>query len=465
MEGPAEQAKRLAANVMTFMQDVGAPAAQTLGPFLLALNQLGPAMMLPVRGATFLGGAIGAGLGKAITKTGPLISRFGGLLTRGLGGVMGKLGPAMMSGLTGILPMLGSAVSGLMSGLVGLLSAAMPILIAAWPLLLIGAIVAGIALLLSNPEIREKVFGFIGGVIEWIGDALSGLAEFLGDIFGTAFDFVATVVGKYLEIITFPIRTFIGFLAGMWGPVTDAVSAAWDFISDVIGGVIDFVGGVIQGFMDFLSTIWTGTVEGATTVWTTVQTVIAGIVEVITGIFTTFVGFIGTIWDGVIGAATAVWNGVRDVISGIVNTITGIIGGITGVVQGVWDTVSGFFGFITGQTETAKAQMYDVGNAGKAYIPGSSTWEQSHPTYAEGTMDTGPSMGLAMLHPHEMVVPRGMAEAIRRSISGQEHAAPAASGNQITVNINQPVRVRSPHEVAGPLRSLAALGVFDAKPG
>lgn len=491
MDGPAETAKRLAANVMTWMQDIGGPAASTLGPFLLAVNQLGPAMMLPVRGATALGGVLGGLLGKGlVTATSAMTDmgdeavasasksqRLGGAIRRGFSGIasiagkalggLGKvfttLGPKLASGLTAILPALASAASGLVSGLVGLLSAAMPILVAAWPLLLIGAIVAGIALLLTNPEIRDKVFGFIGGVLEWIGDALAGLGDFLGGFFADAFEVVKTVIGKYLEIITFPIRTFIGFLVNMWGAVTGAVSEAWDFISDIIGGVIDFIAGIIQGFIDFLSGMWTGTVEGATTVWTAVQDVINGVIGFITGIITTFTGFLGHIWDGVIAGATTVWNGVKGVIEGIVNTITGIIGGITSVVQGVWDTVSGFFGFITGGTETAKYQMQSVGNYGKGpYTPTAGA-----PGLAEGTMDTGRAAGLAMLHPHEMVIPRGMANAIRQSIRGESGppAAPEVGGNTINVTITQPVRVREPYEVAGPLRTLAALGVFNAKPG
>lgn len=281
MDSPVESGKRLFATLSTFAQDVGAPFAQSFGPVLFAMNQLSPAMRGLISPAKLAGTALGGLATKVLPK---LFSGFSSLGSKLLPGLAGGLGSAF----TGVVPMLGGAIASAVTGIGGLFAAALPLLAAALPFLIAGAIIAGIVLLIVNPEIRNAVFGFVGGVIGWIGDALGGLGDFLGGIFGGAFEVVAFVIGKYLEIITLPIRTFIGFLGTIFGGIGGAASAAWGVVTGIVGGAVGAITGVIKGIIAIAQGVW----------------------DIVSGIF------------GAIGKAAA---GVGDFVGGVGKTLTGWI--------------------------------------------------------------------------------------------------------------------------------------------
>ena len=64
MKSPMEAANRLTQGVTTFMQDAAGPFVNSVGPMLLMMNNLGPALMGPLSPARLLGGAIGGLTGK-----------------------------------------------------------------------------------------------------------------------------------------------------------------------------------------------------------------------------------------------------------------------------------------------------------------------------------------------------------------------------------------------------------------
>lgn len=478
MESPVEAGKRLFAGFQTFMQDVGGPFASSFGPVLFAFNQLSPAMTGLLKPSRLLGGALGALGGKVLPS-----------LAKGLGGAF-----------TAVVPMLGGAVSGLMSGIAGLFSAAMPLLAAAWPILLIGAIVAGIALLLSNPEIRDAVFGFIGSVIGAIGDALAGLGDFLGGIFGAAFqavgtvisaavdvilapirflidivssifdgapaaagsalDVLAGVVGAAFEIITAPIRIFVGFLSTIWNGVSGAASAVWGAVSGIVQGAGQVLGGIFGAIGGAARAIFDGVAGIVSAVWGGIQAIISGVAGVIRGIFGALGGAARAVWNGVSGAASAAWGAVKGVVSGAVGVIKGVIGGIADVARGVWDTVSGIFGGIKDAAAGAVGFVGDVaGNVGGFF-------GQFIPQFQSGAWET--REGPAYLHAGEMVLPPDVAESFRRFMGGggggTPAAVPAGGGGEGTtiVNVTVPItgllRAETPADVAASLRRIADLG-------
>lgn len=421
MEGPAEQAKRLAANVMTWMQDVGGPAAQSLGPFLLAMNQLGPAMMLPIRAGTALGGAIGGLAGKAILAT-PKLLGLGTSLAKGAVWTAGFAGALIKDGLTAlgnfVISLARAGAAAVTFGVRLAVTAVRSIAVFAATLIRqgIAAVVQfGIRLALVA---AGALAAFAAAIVTTVIPAIVGMAS---TIFTTAIPALVALVAPFLPIIAI-VGVVVGAIAGLflaWQNnflgIRDIASTVWNAITGFISGAIDLIVGAITGFLDFLSGIWNGVTE----------------------------------------KASGVWDAITGVISGAVSNITGIIGGIVDVASNVWGTVSGIFGAIGDAAAGVGGVVGGIGGWIGDNIPG----------FAEGTMDTGPRAGLAVLHPHEMVVPRDMAEAIRDSIRGRTPApAPAAGGggNVINVTITQPVRVRQPAEVARPLRQLAGLGVFNA---
>ena len=415
MEGPAEQAKRLAQNVMTWMQDIGGPAASSLGPFLLAMNQLGPAMMLPIKAGTALGGAIGALAGKAILTGGAITTKLGVPLLRSVAWMAGFTGAIIKDGLTA----LGNFIIRL--GAAGL-----------------AAIRFGIQLAVN--AVRSIATFATAMIVQGI-SAIGSFIARMAIATGTA------VIGFATALVTTAVPAIIGFATTIFStaiPAVVALLAPFLPIIAIIGVVVAVVGGLFLAWQNnFL-----GIRDIAATVWNAITGFISGAIDMITGAIQAFLGFLGTIWDGVSGAASSAWDSVTGVISGAVAGITGIISGIVDVAQGVWDTVSGIF---SGITDAAGA----VGNAVGGAVDFATGWI---PSFAEGTMDTGKG-GLAMLHPHEMVIPRDMADAIRGSIKGNTSGGGGGmqDNRQFTVVVQGPSRGITEQGAADQMRRIAAL--------
>ena len=466
MESPVEQGKRLFATFSTFLQDVGAPFASSLGPILFGLNQLSPALRGLISPAKIAGGALGGLATKVLPK---MISGFAGIGSKLLPALSGGLGSAF----TAVVPMLGGAISGVVTGIGGLFAAALPLLAAALPFLIAGAIIAGIVLLIVNPEIRDAVFGFIGGVIGWIGDALSGIGDFLGGIFGGAFEVVASVIGTYLEIITFPIRTFIGFLGTIFGGIAGAASTAWNAVSTIVGTAISIITAPIRLFIDLVTGIFSAAPAAASGAWNLITGIVGNAIAVITAPIRLFIGLVTGIFSAAPAAAQGAWSIITGVVRGAVGVITGVIRGIIAVAQAVWSTVKGIFGAIGGAAKAVTGVVGGVvsgaGNVVGALNPFGGKFLQ----FQEGAWKIPQTMP-ALVHEGEMILPPDLAESFRAFLGGGGGGgAPAADGGEslgqtiyqeIVVPITGLLRAEKPSDVADALRRVADLGYLSPKP-
>ncbi len=155
---------------------------------------------------------------------------------------------------SGLIAALAAPLGILGTAMGGIVAAAIPIGMAALPFILIGAIVAAVTVLIVNPEIRGKVFSFVGGLIGHIGDALGALGGVLATVipaaFTAAFKFVTDSVIPFLANLTelwltLPlrlaglgldiVRTIIGGLAGLAGQVASTVLNAFSSLHIDIG--------------------------------------------------------------------------------------------------------------------------------------------------------------------------------------------------------------------------------------
>lgn len=145
-------------------------------------------------------------------------------------------------------------MAGIGSSIGGALAAAIPVGMALAPVLIIGAIAAAIALLIVNPDIRNKVISFVGGVVETIvrtlRDLLGALPKVVGALFGAAWDFVITAVKTYIALMAtlwleLPqkliglgadiVRTIINGLAGLPSALANAIRNAFLSLSIDVG--------------------------------------------------------------------------------------------------------------------------------------------------------------------------------------------------------------------------------------
>jgi phage-related minor tail protein len=381
-----------------------------------------------------------AGVGEAL---GPMIyllpaatSGLGALAGKAVGaaGSLGtKLLPAittsLIPALAGLAPAIGGGLTAMFSGAVAILGAAIPVIMAALPFIIVGAIVAAIAILILNPEIRDEVFGFVGGILEWIGDALGGLLQVVGDAFAGAFAVVGDILGQIGSLIGQAIQLWIDYVLLFPIRVLEAFTAILgviaDFVAQAVPKVAAFIGQVVGFFLSIPGKV-------------------AGLIGQIVGIFARLGG--------------QVLSGIVGLVGKIVGTILGIPGKIVGLIGDFADVarraVQAFMGFILDLPGKVAGVLGDIaGNIGDA-IGG------LIPHFATGA-ETVPYTGLAMVHQGEMIVPASTAEQVRSGQAMIDYAPEKQQrgGTSVNVTVHNPKAEPASTSVVREMRKLAYMGV------
>jgi hypothetical protein len=114
------------------------------------------------------------------------------------GGLVTAFGEKVIAQITGsaLFATIGGALSAAGALIGSIISAAIPIGMAAAPFLLLAAIVAAIAFLVTHPDIAAKVLEIAGNVIKWLVGGLIGLPLALLGAFATAIDGINRFVAR-----------------------------------------------------------------------------------------------------------------------------------------------------------------------------------------------------------------------------------------------------------------------------
>jgi hypothetical protein len=150
---------------------------------------------------------------------------------------------SLLAAVTAPMAAVGTAIG-------GAISAAIPIGMALLPFIIIGAIIAAIAILIFNEDIRNKVFAFAGELIGNIGRGLATLGGMLLALFGRAWTAVVGAVGPFVTgivdwFLSIPgrlvslganiVRTIINGLISLPGRIADVVRQAFANLNINIG--------------------------------------------------------------------------------------------------------------------------------------------------------------------------------------------------------------------------------------
>lgn len=421
--------------------------SETIDKAVADTDDAGDLLGRAINGLKVQFGDLFTGLAGINDALGPMVYVLLPSLTTGLGAVAGKaagaagsiatkLVPSLAGGLTsaigGLVPAIGGALTAMFGGAMSILGAAIPVIMAALPFIIIAAIVAAIAVLILNEDIRNEVFGFIGGVLEWIGEALGTLVQVVGDAFAAAFGFLADFVGNVFSTIGDIISTAIGLWVEwvlLWPlKVLEALNMVLGFIGDFIGQAVPMVQAFIGQVVDFFLSI-----PGR----------VVGIIQQLLGLF-------GRIGSSIIGAVTGFVGRVVDIILGIPGRIVGLVGEFGKIAQRMVAAFLGFIGDIPGKVADI---LGGIGDFVGGLIP----------KFAVG-IENVPADMLAIVHKGEMIVPANEAEAVRqgrRNLGTAEPPTPAGvgAGAGLTVNVYNPEPEPASTSVDRELRKLAYLGV------
>ena len=291
----------------TTIQGAAAPAIETLAEFLQKL-QAGFSSLSPEVQA-------------AIVTVGGIVAAFLGIATAiaTLQTAMGMIGP-IIANVVGIFGGLGGAISGLFSFV-----AANPVV------LIIAAIVAAVALLVTHWDDVKKV---AQAVWDKIVEVWNGIMAFLGPIM--------EAIGSVIKGAWDGIKSAS---EAVWNGIKGVIEVVWNVIKTVVTTYIGIVKTVITTYFNVIKTV-------VTTIWNAIKTVIEVVWNVIKTVVTTYIGIVKTvittyfnviktivttIWNAIKAVIDGVWNGIKNGVSGAVNAVKTVV---SSVFEGLKNTVS-----------------------------------------------------------------------------------------------------------------------------
>lgn len=338
----------------------------------------------------------------AITGEGGIISKVGGFLTTGFSGIFGEGGllSAVTTGAMNLVSNIGSILGTIGSVIFSPTG------------LLIGGIIAGVALIIMNWDSVSEVLGnlwnnvlvplgeFVANVFshvwsdilspalsylantvlpilsETIGNLwnniLVPLASFLASTLGPVFSTLGKVIGELWKNVLVPVAQFVGTLfAGAFEvlaaifnnviiPVVGTVAKVFQFLGEnVLKPLIAFVGGTFANTMS-------SKFKAIGDIVKSLRKVFKGLIDFITGVFA---GDWKKAWKGIKDAFKGAWDGLAGIVKKPINAI---IGFLNKLIQGAATAVNSI------------ADMFNNINIDIPEIFGGGSWSPNIPKWNPG---------------------------------------------------------------------------------
>ena len=232
------------------------------------------------------------------------------------------------------------------------------VIAATWPVLLIGAAIAGlVAIFMHFYQTSAPFKAFIDGLA-------AGFKQVAGFVLAN-FIPAMIAVGTWLKSNVLPILQQIGaFLLSTFAPVWQQLVSIWNssilpslkqlwaaltpllpllkLLGEVIGVILVVALGLLVGILS-------GVIKALAGFLTGLATVIGGVIQVFTGIVQVISGIVRFIYDLLTGNFGALKGDLATIWAGIVNIFGGAWRIIEGIFQAAWGVISGLVsGFVQG---------------------------------------------------------------------------------------------------------------------
>jgi phage-related protein len=263
-----------------------------------------------------------------------------------IGGISSAIG-FLVEHSTTLMPLFAGLAAALGVGLVAALMVVIPLLwakAAAWTAIAIAAVVANAPFLLIVAAIALLVAGIVLLIQHWdsivakfpalgvAADAVKAALQAIADWF------TGTFVPAFMAGITAVVdgfRTHWGTIAGIVGPILEAVSAVieawWGAVEALFEGGLQ----IIQGIFDIWAGIFTGDWER---VLNGIQSFVQGWWTILTGVFTAALEAIKALWQGAFEFLDQITGGkLGDMLGTVTDVISQISGVISGFVGDLWN--------------------------------------------------------------------------------------------------------------------------------
>ncbi len=258
------------------------------------------------------------------------------------------------------------------------------------------------------PVIQAKLFEWANAFIAWVGPMIPPFLEQLGAwalsmgswILSTGIPMAMDALGKLAEQFLAWVGPMVAKLPGVLMQFAISVVnwLATKAVPTLVPKMFDLAGKMLTGLLDGLSKV-----PGALWNWFT-NSLIPAILTWGPKLLEAGVNLAAAL-----GKAFA--NGIAGLIEGAINALIGGINSFKIDFKGI--------------------DLGPLGKVGRVYWGGLNLPKVKLPRFEQGTLDTGPKAGLAILDPHEAVFPRDLAATIRDG--GMPNSAPSAP---LTVVVN-----------------------------
>ena len=292
----------------------------------------------------------------------------------------------------------------------------------------------GLKLVTDNmPQITaaiEGTFKVVGGIIDFIGQAVSKVVEFFGTFKSendSTFSGILATITEVLVAVQSFIMAFIGFVSGIWSKYGEDILSITQKYFEMVWKNIEFVLNIIKGVFDFFSGLFTGDWEK---MGNALKDIIGNIWGLIANVFESALSIIKDIlalagkvlldlgtaaMNGLWNAFKSIWDQITtwfsDILNGLFSWFESKFSGFKDIgssmfnamwegLKGVWTNISSWisdtvswlqdklFFWRQSQTEMSSGGMDDYG----------------YPIYHSGTPFV-PSEWLALLARGEAVIP------------------------------------------------------------
>ncbi len=286
-----------------------------------------------------------------VAAAGPIIF-IGGTIMGIVGKIIGGIGS-----IIGFVGQLGGVIGGLFSFV-----AANPIV------LIIGAIVAAVALLIANwDKVKAVAQSVAAKVVEVWGalkNSVSGILTGIGNVITGAWDAIKSAASSVWNGVK-------GVITTVWTAISAAITTSINTVKTIITTVFNAIKGVV-------STVWNAIKGVITTVWTAIKTAVTTYINAVKAVITTVLnaikGVITSVWNAIKSTTSSVWNGIKSTVSGVWNAIKGtassVWNGIKSTISGVWN---GIKSGVSNAVNNVKTTVSNVFNNLKNTV--SRTWD------------------------------------------------------------------------------------------
>lgn len=322
-----------------------------------AIGQIGVIIQKTVSAGDL--GTILIGLGAGI----PILAKVTGALS-GLTGIMSTVlgaGGNVVSAITGGIGNVGSAIGGLLgkgSGLTSMLSGLKSIM-NPW-VLLIGAVVAGLVIFLTQTDQGRSMLGQLWTVLQqmWtaLQPAITMLMASLQQLWAALQPALAQLLPALQPIfaaLTQIIIDLLPVLTPILQVILTVITAIVQILTAMMPGitaVLNIVIGIIAGIMQYLSfgigiitKTWMPVINALATAW---RAVFGDIVNILTGFITFFK-------DIFTGNFSAVGKDIANILGNIGQLFSDWVGGFVNIggniLKGIWNGISSGWGWIKGK--------------------------------------------------------------------------------------------------------------------